>query len=75
MSTHVEISAELCKSCGYCVDACPQKQLRVGSKINATGYRVVEMLDEEECTGCKTCTVVCPEAAILLEADELREAA
>lgn len=75
MSAHVEISQELCKSCGYCVDACPQRQLRIGTSVNAAGYRVVEMLDEAECTVCRTCTVVCPEAAISLGTDATLEAA
>ncbi|TBW38990.1 4Fe-4S dicluster domain-containing protein [Siculibacillus lacustris] len=75
MATHVAIDRDLCKSCGYCVDACPQQQLRIGKALNAAGYRVVEVLDERECTACKTCTVVCPEAAIGLESFDLLEAA
>jgi 2-oxoglutarate ferredoxin oxidoreductase subunit delta len=75
MSTHVEIDRELCKSCGYCVDACPQQQLRIGTETNHIGYRIVEVLDETECTACRTCTVVCPEAAITLETDAVLAAA
>ncbi len=60
----VEIRAESCKSCGYCVMYCPKKVLAVGEKVNAKGYQYVVAANPEECIGCASCGVVCPEAAI-----------
>lgn len=61
---NIVINAELCKSCRYCIDACPQKIIRVGEASNAKGYRFVEQFSAEKCTACRLCAVVCPDAAI-----------
>ena len=47
----VEIRAESCKSCGYCVMYCPKKVLAVGEKVNAKGYQYVVAANPEECIG------------------------
>lgn len=60
----IEVSAELCKSCRFCIAACPQKIIRVGGESNSKGYRYVEQFDAEKCTGCKLCAIVCPDSAI-----------
>lgn len=60
----IEVFTEYCKSCRFCVSACPKKILRVGGVTNSKGYRVVEQFDAEKCTACKICALVCPEAAI-----------
>jgi 2-oxoglutarate ferredoxin oxidoreductase subunit delta len=68
----IEIDPELCKSCGFCIDACAENCLALGKAINSKGYRVVEFVKEEGCDSCKRCAVMCPEAAITVY---LREAA
>ena len=60
----IEVFADLCKGCRFCISACPQKIIRIGDKTNCKGYRFVEQIDQEKCTGCKLCAVVCPDAAI-----------
>jgi 2-oxoglutarate ferredoxin oxidoreductase subunit delta len=60
----IKVSAELCKSCQFCINVCPKKIIKVGETSNAKGYRFVEQFDEEKCTGCKLCAVVCPDSAI-----------
>ena len=37
----VEIVAERCKSCGYCVKFCPRHVLEIGAKVNSKGYEYV----------------------------------
>ena len=37
----VEIVAERCKSCGYCVKFCPKHVLEIGTKVNSKGYEYV----------------------------------
>lgn len=58
------IEAELCKSCRFCIGACPLKIVQVGSETNTKGYKVVEQINSEKCTGCRLCAIICPEAAI-----------
>ncbi len=33
----IDVNPELCKSCGFCIAACPQKIIRVGEVVNAKG--------------------------------------
>ena len=58
------IDVERCKGCGYCVEACPQKILRMAEEINSMGYHFVESFDPEKCKGCAFCAMMCPDTAI-----------
>ena len=60
----IEIHAELCKSCRFCINGCPQKIIRTGKAVNAKGYKYAEQFDAGKCTGCRLCAIMCPEAAI-----------
>ena len=60
----VEIRAESCKSCTYCIKACPKNVLAVGHEVNSKGYPFVVVLNPENCIGCAMCAQMCPDAAI-----------
>lgn len=60
----VKIEPGYCKGCGYCIDVCPFKLLKIGSKINAAGQYAAEQIETDKCTGCKLCATICPESAI-----------
>lgn len=60
----VEVYAEACKSCLYCVNTCPKKVLDVSSAINSKGYMYVVPANPDNCVGCGLCATVCPDAAI-----------
>ena len=60
----VEIRAESCKGCGYCVKFCPKRVLEVGEHVNAKGYPYVVVKNQEACVACLSCALMCPEAAI-----------
>jgi 2-oxoglutarate ferredoxin oxidoreductase subunit delta len=60
----IVVDPERCKGCGYCVDACPQKILRLAEGLNSMGYHPVECFDMEKCTGCTFCALMCPDLAI-----------
>lgn len=59
----VEIVAELCKSCGYCIKFCPKKVLDYGKNVNSKGYEYVVSVNDE-CVGCCSCARMCPGGAI-----------
>lgn len=60
----VEIVAERCKSCGYCIKFCPKGVLAVGKAVNSKGYEYVEPVNVDQCVGCCICARMCPDGAI-----------
>mgnify|MGYP001659438712 FL=1 len=60
----VEIVAERCKSCGYCIKFCPKHVLAVGKNVNSKGYEYVEPIHPEDCVGCAICAKMCSDGAI-----------
>ncbi len=54
------IQPEICKGCGLCIDACPQKVLKFHEKFNTKGYHYAYYVGEG-CTGCNVCFYACPE--------------
>lgn len=60
----VEIQAERCKSCGYCIKFCAKKVLALGTNVNSKGYEYVVPVNESACIGCCMCARICPDGAI-----------
>ncbi|HIQ03290.1 MAG TPA: 4Fe-4S dicluster domain-containing protein [Desulfurococcales archaeon] len=63
----VVIIGDRCKECGICIEICPRKVLRRGDKPNDRGFRPPIPVNEELCTGCKLCEMLCPDFAIYIE--------
>ena len=63
---HIEIDREQCKGCYLCIEFCPQKNITRSSKLNQKGYYPAQFEDSEEnrCTGCAQCAIICPDVAI-----------
>jgi 2-oxoglutarate ferredoxin oxidoreductase subunit delta len=36
----------------------------MGEKLNDAGYLTAKINNKDDCTGCATCALVCPEVAI-----------
>lgn len=65
---NVSIREDVCKGCGLCVRACPQKILRLSpGRLNAKGYHPSEVTDMAKCTACASCARTCPDVAIRVE--------
>jgi len=62
--SRVEVIADRCKGCSFCIEFCPQHILRQSNEINSKGYHIVSIDDNDKCTGCNICGMVCPEFAI-----------
>ena len=60
----MEIDAEACKSCLFCIKTCPKNVLDITDAVNSKGYQYVVPVNAEECIGCAMCATICPDAAI-----------
>jgi len=60
----IKIRSKLCKSCGFCIEACPKGSIRISKKINEKSFFPAERMKGQPCTGCGLCAIVCPEAII-----------
>ena len=57
-----------CKGCGFCVDVCPKKVLRLAvDKINKKGHHPVEAANDADCIACAFCATMCPDCIIKIE--------
>ena len=64
----VTINNNLCKGCEMCVAACPKHILELDKHTtNSKGYRPAHVTDMSACIGCGSCTIMCPDIAILVE--------
>ncbi|MBL7742171.1 MAG: ferredoxin family protein [Chitinophagaceae bacterium] len=59
----VEIDIQRCKGCELCTAACKEHALTLSATINIKGYRYI-IANNDLCTGCVNCALVCPDAVI-----------
>lgn len=59
----VIIEIEKCKGCELCKTACKENALVLSDTINIKGYRYI-IANNDLCTGCVNCALVCPDAVI-----------
>ncbi len=58
------VDENLCKACELCIASCPQQVISLNiDVITPRGFHPAH-LAKDGCTGCGTCALVCPEAAI-----------
>jgi 2-oxoglutarate ferredoxin oxidoreductase subunit delta len=60
----VKILPQYCKGCGFCVRNCPGKVLEVADEVNALGYKYARPVRAQDCTSCRICAIICPDAAV-----------
>ncbi|HAY34959.1 MAG TPA: 4Fe-4S dicluster domain-containing protein [Ignavibacteria bacterium] len=59
----VVFDIQKCKGCELCITACKEGGLKLSEKLNSRGYRYV-IANNDLCTGCINCALVCPDAVI-----------
>jgi 2-oxoglutarate ferredoxin oxidoreductase subunit delta len=60
----VVIRKDRCKACEFCIAFCPRQILVMSHDFNSRGVHFASVVDEEKCTGCAICGLVCPDVAI-----------
>ncbi len=60
----VVIDAERCKSCMLCVEFCPKGVLTPSEETNSKGHHPIRCTNQDECTGCGICALMCPDVCI-----------
>lgn len=64
----VTFNIDWCKGCGLCVEACPQKIIRLDPNIlNKKGFHPAQITDMDKCIACAMCAIMCPETIIKVE--------
>jgi 2-oxoglutarate ferredoxin oxidoreductase subunit delta len=69
----VEINIQRCKGCELCTVECKEHALVIGDAINTKGYRYV-IANNDLCTGCVNCALVCPDAVITVYRTNIKKA-
>jgi heterodisulfide reductase subunit A len=63
-ATVANVNEELCRGCGFCVDACPYKAIEL-VEVDRMGHQyIVAKVNEALCKGCGSCSAACLNGAI-----------
>ena len=61
----IVVNTDRCKCCELFVLACPKNFVELASKkFNVHGYPYVEQARPDDCIGCASCAIVCPDGCI-----------
>lgn len=63
-SYHIQVQAERCKGCGWCIEFCPRHVIHESKEFNSKGYHPVYAEPDNECLNCGLCVLICPEFAL-----------
>jgi 2-oxoglutarate ferredoxin oxidoreductase subunit delta len=74
-TSYIVIEKEKCKACLYCISVCPKNLIGISKDINRFGVNYVEIIPEKthECSGCKSCAIMCPDVAISIYRNRIPE--
>jgi 2-oxoglutarate ferredoxin oxidoreductase subunit delta len=78
-TSYIIIDKDRCKACHICISVCPRQIIHISDNINQFGYNYADVIvaKAHECTGCKSCAIMCPDIAIsvyscrILESDAI----
>ena len=60
----VQVDANRCKACGFCVEFCPKDCFEAAGGLNPLGYIPMRFREGSDCTACGNCGLMCPDMAI-----------
>ena len=60
----INIDANLCKGCYYCVEICPRGVLGKSDIMSPKGYLIAKVVNVDNCVACRMCERICPDFAI-----------
>jgi 2-oxoglutarate ferredoxin oxidoreductase subunit delta len=63
---NISIDSELCKGCEYCLSLCPRQVIRLSKDYNSMGHRYAVIESDDRCTRCRSCAIICPDIAIII---------
>jgi len=52
---------------------CPKGIIVMSSHINNKGYSPAEVVNQDDCTGCRSCALICPDGAISIYKEEVAQ--
>lgn len=70
---HITVDRERCKACYICLENCPKNVFEVDDGFNSKGYQPIRVARPQDCIGCRSCTIVCPD--VVFELYEIKETA
>ncbi|MGL4670177.1 MAG: 4Fe-4S dicluster domain-containing protein [Methanobacteriaceae archaeon] len=65
----IKIDADLCKGCDLCIISCPKEVYGKSNVSNKKNIYLPVVENEEECTKCHICEIICPDQAITVSDD------
>ncbi|NLK89816.1 MAG: 4Fe-4S binding protein [Clostridiaceae bacterium] len=61
----IEFNQDLCKGCGLCLSACPQRLIQLRkNRLNDKGFHPAYVEQADRCAGCGVCATICPDLVI-----------
>ena len=69
----VVIDKERCKGSNLCVVASPVQVLALAGEVNGKGYNYSQMVRPDDCIGCASCAIVCPDSCIAVYRQKFEE--
>lgn len=68
----IEVNTRLCKGCYLCIEVCKNKNIEMAEHNNGSQYLCVFQIEGAKCTACARCARICPEAAIEVYLDRVK---
>ncbi len=63
--SYVEFYTNRCKGCELCANACPKNIIIMDNQnVNEKGYITPKINNMEDCIGCGSCFLMCPESCL-----------
>ena len=61
----IVVNTDRCTGCQLCIEACPRHVLVLAPRqVNVNGYPFVVPAHPDDCIGCASCGIVCPDGCI-----------